>query len=56
MSNAVGDPQKHQSFRPSKFELAVMDFDKILWNLIFILWWDRLLATKWFSMIKFDIL
>jgi hypothetical protein len=37
MSDAVGLPktnciinQKHQIFRPSKFELAVMDFYKII--------------------------
>ncbi len=47
MSYAVGLPPKHQSFRPSKFELAAMEFYKILWNFIFILWWDRLLDTKW---------
>ena len=27
-------PQKHQSFIPSKFELTVMDFYKILWNIM----------------------
>jgi hypothetical protein len=45
------DAWKYQSFRPSKFELAVMDLNKILWNLTFILWWDWLLATKWYAMI-----
>jgi len=33
-------PQKHQSFRPSKFELAVMDFNKIQWN--FISYYDKI--------------
>ena len=32
MSNAVGLPPKHHSFRPLKFELAVMEFYKILFT------------------------
>jgi hypothetical protein len=38
------DPWKHQSFRPSKIELAVMDFYKTSY-------YDdiRLLATKWYK-------
>jgi hypothetical protein len=32
MSNAVSLPPKHKSFRPSKFELAVMEFYEILFT------------------------
>ncbi len=42
-------PPKHQSFRPSKFDLAVMDFYKILLNFISIILWYML-------RFKFDIL